>query len=100
MKDNTFIWCVIIVCLTVLMFTTLSRETLCELRLRGASMEVVASLACKSRESASDAGSNPRDLTGGFMPLRHPFLSRLIIIALIRARFIIPLTRNRNLYYR
>ncbi|EPN1621121.1 Hok/Gef family protein [Cronobacter dublinensis] len=50
MKDNTVIWCVIIVCLTVLMFTTLSRETLCELRLRGASMEVVASLACKSRE--------------------------------------------------
>ncbi|EOI3530235.1 Hok/Gef family protein [Cronobacter dublinensis] len=50
MKDNTFIWCVIIVCLTVLMFTTLSRETLCELRLRGASMEVVASLACKFRE--------------------------------------------------
>ncbi|WP_336287114.1 Hok/Gef family protein [Cronobacter dublinensis] len=50
MKDNTFIWCVIIVCLTVLMFTTLSRETLCELRLRGASMEVVASLVCKSRE--------------------------------------------------
>ncbi|EOI3547603.1 Hok/Gef family protein [Cronobacter dublinensis] len=50
MKGNTFIWCVIIVCVTVLMFTTLSRETLCELRLRGASMEVVASLACKSRE--------------------------------------------------
>ncbi|WNY83789.1 Hok/Gef family protein [Cronobacter dublinensis] len=50
MKDNTFIWRVIIVCVTVLMFTTLSRETLCELRLRGASMEVVASLACKSRE--------------------------------------------------
>ncbi|NCI16101.1 Hok/Gef family protein [Cronobacter muytjensii] len=50
MKDNTFIWCVIIFCVTVLMFTTLSRETLCELRLRGASMEVVASLACKSRE--------------------------------------------------
>ncbi|NCH69979.1 Hok/Gef family protein [Cronobacter dublinensis] len=50
MKDNTFIWCVIIVCVTVLMFTTLSRETLCELRLRGASMEVVASQACKSRE--------------------------------------------------
>ncbi|EOC1339464.1 Hok/Gef family protein [Cronobacter dublinensis] len=50
MKDNTFIWCVIIVCVTLLIFTTLSRETLCELRLRGASMEVVASLACKSRE--------------------------------------------------
>ncbi|ELY3982735.1 Hok/Gef family protein [Cronobacter muytjensii] len=50
MKDNTFIWYVIIVCVTVLMFTTLSRETLCELRLRGARMEVVASLACKSRE--------------------------------------------------
>ncbi|NUW60783.1 Hok/Gef family protein [Cronobacter muytjensii] len=50
MKDNTFIWCVIIVCVMVLMFTTLSRETLRELRLRGASMEVVASLACKSRE--------------------------------------------------
>ncbi|WP_426347173.1 Hok/Gef family protein [Cronobacter universalis] len=50
MKDNTFIWCIIIVCVTVLVFTTLSQETLCELRLRGASMEVVASLACKSRE--------------------------------------------------
>ncbi|ELZ9927530.1 type I toxin-antitoxin system Hok family toxin [Cronobacter malonaticus] len=50
MKDNTFIGCIIIVCVTVIMFTILSQETFCELRLRGAGMEIVASLACKPRE--------------------------------------------------
>ncbi|CCJ74378.1 hypothetical protein BN137_3776 [Cronobacter condimenti 1330] len=50
MKGNAFIGSVIIVCLPAFMLTRLSRETRCALRLQGAGIKVVASLAYQSSE--------------------------------------------------
>ena len=37
---NTLIWCVLIVCLTLLIFTYLTRKSLCEIRYRDTNREV------------------------------------------------------------
>ncbi|HDS8282050.1 TPA: type I toxin-antitoxin system Hok family toxin [Klebsiella michiganensis] len=45
---NSFIWCVLIVCLTLLIFTWLTRKSLCEIRYRDGSREVAAFMAYES----------------------------------------------------
>ncbi len=45
---NTLVWCVLIVCLTLLIFTCLTRNRLCEVRLKDGNREVAASLAYES----------------------------------------------------
>lgn len=42
---NALIWCVLIVCLTLLIFTYLTRKSLCEIRYRDGDREVAAFLA-------------------------------------------------------
>ncbi|MCE2004245.1 type I toxin-antitoxin system Hok family toxin [Enterobacter asburiae] len=45
---NTFsflLWCVLIVCLTLLIFTYLIRKSLCEIRIRDTNREVAAFMA-------------------------------------------------------
>lgn len=48
MKSNTFVVCLLIVCMTILAFTLMTRKTLYELRIRDGEKEVAASMACKS----------------------------------------------------
>lgn len=45
---GTVIWCVFIVCLTVLIFTYLTRKSLCEIHYRDGYREVAALMACHS----------------------------------------------------
>ncbi|WP_436877916.1 type I toxin-antitoxin system Hok family toxin [Siccibacter turicensis] len=45
---NALIWCVLIVCLTLLIFTYLTRTSLCELRYRDGNREVAAFMAYES----------------------------------------------------
>ena len=40
------IWCISVVCLTLLIFTFLTRKSLCEIRYRDEYREVAAFLAC------------------------------------------------------
>lgn len=42
------IWCLLIVCLTLLILTSLLRESLCEIRYKDGFREVAASMACGS----------------------------------------------------
>ncbi|EIP3952742.1 type I toxin-antitoxin system Hok family toxin [Salmonella enterica] len=42
---NALIWCLLIVCLTLLIFTHLTRKSLCEIRYRDGDREVAAFLA-------------------------------------------------------
>lgn len=48
MPPNALIWCVLIVCLTLLIFTALTRKSLCEIRIRDGSREVAAFMAYES----------------------------------------------------
>ncbi|HBI11775.1 MAG TPA: type I toxin-antitoxin system hok family toxin [Franconibacter pulveris] len=48
MPRNALIWCVLIVCLTLLIFTSLIRKSLCEIRYKDGFREVAASMACGS----------------------------------------------------
>ena len=45
---NALIWCVLIVCLPLLIFTYLTRSSLCELRLKDGDREVGAVMAYES----------------------------------------------------
>lgn len=45
---STVTWCVLIVCLTLLIFTYLTRKSLCEIRLKVGDREVAAVLAYES----------------------------------------------------
>ncbi|EFT2485813.1 type I toxin-antitoxin system Hok family toxin [Salmonella enterica] len=45
---ESLIWCVLIECLTLLIFTYLTRSRLCEIRLNDGNREVAASLAYES----------------------------------------------------
>lgn len=45
---STVIWCVLIVCLTLLIFTYLTRKSLCEIRYRDTDREVAAFMAYES----------------------------------------------------
>lgn len=45
---NTLILCLLIVCLTLLIFTSLTRKKLCEVRYRDGAREVAAFMACES----------------------------------------------------
>ncbi|ANW32334.1 type I toxin-antitoxin system Hok family toxin [Escherichia coli] len=45
---NALTWCLLIVCCTLLIFTYLTRNRLCEVRLKDGDREVTASLAYES----------------------------------------------------
>jgi protein HokB len=45
---NALIWCVLIVCLTLLIFTFLTRKSLCEIRYKDGTREVAAFMAYES----------------------------------------------------
>ncbi|AGE88766.1 type I toxin-antitoxin system Hok family toxin [Cronobacter sakazakii] len=45
---STLFWCVLTVCLTLLIFTFLTRNSLCELRLKDGQREFAAFLAYES----------------------------------------------------
>ncbi|EOC8685551.1 type I toxin-antitoxin system Hok family toxin [Enterobacter roggenkampii] len=45
---NTLLWCVLIVCLTLLIFTYLTRKSLCEIRYRDTDREVAVFMAYES----------------------------------------------------
>ncbi|HED4271289.1 Toxin HokB [Klebsiella pasteurii] len=45
---STLLWCVLIVCFTLLIFTYLTRKSLCEIRLKDGQREVAAILAYES----------------------------------------------------
>ncbi len=48
MPQNTFVYCLLIVCITVLAFTLITHKSLCELRLKDGNKEVAAILAYES----------------------------------------------------
>ena len=48
MPQKPLVWCLLIVCMTVLAFTLLTRNSLCELRIRDGNKEVAAILAYES----------------------------------------------------
>ena len=45
---STLLWCVLMVCLTLLIFTGLMRKSLCEIRYKDEFREVAASMVCGS----------------------------------------------------
>jgi len=45
---NTLFWCVLVICVTLLIFTYLTRKTLCEIRYKDAGREVAALMAYES----------------------------------------------------
>lgn len=45
---NTLLWCVFMVCFTLVIFTWLTRKSLCEIRYRDSDMEVAAFMAYES----------------------------------------------------
>lgn len=45
---SSLIWCVLIVCLTLLIFTYLTRKSLCEIRYKDGDREVAAFMAYES----------------------------------------------------
>ncbi|AJJ09649.1 hok/gef family protein [Yersinia rohdei] len=48
LPQNTLVWCLLIVCITVLAFTLITHKSLCELRLKDGNKEVAAILAYES----------------------------------------------------
>jgi len=48
--QNSVIWCLVIVCLTILAFTLLTRHSLYELRIRDGNREVAAVMAYESNQ--------------------------------------------------
>lgn len=48
MNRNPVVWCLLIVCMTILAFTLLTRHSLCELRIRAGDKEVAAFMAYES----------------------------------------------------
>ncbi|EAA8956682.1 type I toxin-antitoxin system Hok family toxin [Salmonella enterica subsp. enterica] len=53
---STLIWCVLIVCLTLLIFTYLTRKSLCEIRYRDTNREVAAFIQCAVKPLPSGRG--------------------------------------------
>ncbi len=51
---NTLFWCVLIVCLTLLIFTYLTRKSLCEIRYRDTNREVAAFMAYECDKKSSN----------------------------------------------
>ncbi|WP_050130642.1 type I toxin-antitoxin system Hok family toxin [Yersinia frederiksenii] len=48
LPQNTLVWCLLIVCMTVLAFTLITHKSLCKLRLKDGNKEVAAILAYES----------------------------------------------------
>lgn len=48
LPPSNLLWCVLIVCLTLLAFTYLTRKSLCEIRYRDTTREVAAFMAYES----------------------------------------------------
>ncbi|EDD1790556.1 Hok/Gef family protein, partial [Salmonella enterica] len=53
LPQQPVIWCVLIVCLTLLIFTYLTRSRLCEVRLKDGNREVAATLAYECDKKSS-----------------------------------------------
>ncbi|MBA1824232.1 type I toxin-antitoxin system Hok family toxin, partial [Escherichia coli] len=53
---NALTWCLLIVCCTLLIFTYLTRNRLCEVRLKDGDREVTASLAYESNGKSQPGG--------------------------------------------
>ncbi|MFT2789511.1 type I toxin-antitoxin system Hok family toxin [Serratia sp. T13T92] len=49
MRHSRLVWCLFIICMTILAFTLLTRDSLCELRIRDGNREVAALMAYESR---------------------------------------------------
>lgn len=49
LPQQPVVWCVLIVCITLLIFTFLTRKSLCEIRLKDGQREVAAQLAYEPR---------------------------------------------------
>jgi protein HokB len=56
---NALVWCVLIVCLTLLIFTCLTRNRLCEVRLKDGNREVAASWLTNPTVSSNLERGNP-----------------------------------------
>ncbi len=56
---SSLVWCVLIVCLTLLILTYLTRKSLCEIRYRDGRREVAAFMAYESRKSQPGGGRRP-----------------------------------------
>ncbi len=56
---SSLVWCVLIVCLTLLIFTYLTRKSLCEIRYRDGYREVAAFRLTNPVSSNSEAGVCP-----------------------------------------
>ncbi|EIS5502464.1 type I toxin-antitoxin system Hok family toxin [Salmonella enterica] len=54
LPQQPVIWCVLIVCLTLLIFTYLTRSRLCEVRLKDGKREVAATLAYECDKKSSN----------------------------------------------
>ncbi|EAM6659512.1 type I toxin-antitoxin system Hok family toxin [Salmonella enterica subsp. enterica serovar Eastbourne] len=59
---STLIWCVLIVCLTLLIFTYLTRKSLCEIRYRDKNREVAAFMAYESAKKLTPRHSGADDV--------------------------------------
>ena len=51
---SSLVWCVLIVCLTLLIFTYLTRKSLCEIRYRDGYREVAAFMAYECDKKSSN----------------------------------------------
>lgn len=49
MAQKLLAFCLIVICVTLIIFTWLTRGSLCELRYKQGGTELIASLACKSK---------------------------------------------------
>ncbi len=56
---SSLVWCVLIVCLTLLIFTYLTRKSLCEIRYRDGHREVAAFMAYESGKEQPGGGRRP-----------------------------------------
>jgi protein HokB len=56
---STLLWCVLIVCLTLLIFTYLTRKSLCEIRYWDTNREVAAFMATNPVSSYPEAETPP-----------------------------------------
>ena len=60
LPPSNLLWCVLIVCLTLLAFTYLTRKSLCEIRYRDTTREVAAFMAYESAKYPTPAEGNLR----------------------------------------
>lgn len=64
MPQKSMLYSLIVICLTILLFTWMVRDSLCELHIKQGNNELAASLACNIRQSGRTAGNIPRRYCG------------------------------------